>query len=87
MTGEKLTKWKTKPKVIHRARKIREDGAVSAACFATPRPINLQVATWTIRDDAVTCRKCIEARRAGKANYRALPSEAGPSPQSGGRND
>jgi hypothetical protein len=49
-----------KPKIIHRAGKIRPDGAVSARCFVRPRPINLRLSTWTIRDLAVTCPKCLE---------------------------
>jgi len=48
-------------KPIHRAKHIRADGAVSALCFAAPRKINLRQATWTLRDDAVTCPKCREA--------------------------
>jgi len=45
------------PKPIHRAKGIREDGAVSALC-SPRRAINLKVATWTNRDVAVTCKKC-----------------------------
>lgn len=45
-------------KVYHMAAKIRPDGAVSALCYKRPRAINLRVATWTIRPEAVTCPKC-----------------------------
>jgi hypothetical protein len=48
-----------RPKIIHRGDKIRLDGAVSARCFASARAIDLKRATWTLRDDAVTCPKCI----------------------------
>jgi hypothetical protein len=53
---------KTNPyqKIYHRAKHIRSDGAVSALCFKTPRKINLKRALWTIRDEAVTCRKCLK---------------------------
>jgi hypothetical protein len=46
------------PKIYHRAKSIREDGAVSALCFKQERPINLRIASWTNRDEAVTCPKC-----------------------------
>lgn len=45
-------------KIVHRAGKTRPDGAVSAQCFAKPRPIDLKRATWTLRREAVTCPKC-----------------------------
>ena len=54
-------------KVIHRAGLVSRTGKVSARCFPTPRPINLKVASWTLRDDAVTCPKCqawIKGRKA-----------------------
>lgn len=38
---------------------IREDGAVSALCFKRPRKIDLTRSSWTIRDEAVTCSKCL----------------------------
>lgn len=46
-------------KPIHFAAKIRPDGAVSALCSKTPRAINLNVSSWTLRREAVTCRKCV----------------------------
>ena len=45
-------------KIYHRAAGFNERGGVSALCFSRPREINLRVASWTIRDDAVTCPKC-----------------------------
>ena len=45
-------------KVYHYAAHFRDDGAVSALCFEKPKAINLKVACWTIREDAVTCQKC-----------------------------
>lgn len=56
-----------KPKTIHRASKIRPDGAVSAVCYSTPRAIDLKRATWTLRADAVTCPKCMELQQYGKS--------------------
>ncbi len=47
-----------KPKVYHRAHLVSERG-VSALCFRRPRSIDLRRATWTNRDDAVTCKKCL----------------------------
>ena len=45
-------------RAYHRATKIRNDGSVSALCFKSPRAIDMRRATWTIRDEAVTCPKC-----------------------------
>lgn len=50
-----------RPKLYHKAAALREDGAVTALCFSSPRPIDLKVALWTIRDDAVTCPRCRKA--------------------------
>jgi hypothetical protein len=46
-------------KPIHLAAKIRADGRVSAACFTKPRAICLGLASWTLRPEAVTCKKCL----------------------------
>jgi hypothetical protein len=54
------TKLWPRTKKIHYAKGIREDGAVSALCFVSPRAINLKVATWTNRPEAVTCGDCQE---------------------------
>lgn len=59
-----------KPKAVHRGKLVDEHGNVSALCYARPRPIDLSKATWTNRDEAVTCRRCLalmEALRAAKA--------------------
>jgi len=53
-----------RPKVYHRGHLVNSDGGVSALCFKSPRPINLAVAMWTNRDDAVTCPKCKAMLRA-----------------------
>lgn len=45
-------------KTVHLAGRVRGDGAISAACYRTPKPIDLAISTWTIRPDAVTCPKC-----------------------------
>ncbi|HEV2674177.1 MAG TPA: hypothetical protein VGV37_06505 [Aliidongia sp.] len=61
MIDQKTTNPKAPgPRIYHRAKGIREDGAVSALCFTSPRAINMKVATWTIRDEAVTCPRCLE---------------------------
>lgn len=46
-------------KVYHMADKTDGRGAVSALCYKRPRPINLKIALWTLRADAVTCRACL----------------------------
>jgi hypothetical protein len=53
----------TPHKTIHFGAKIRADGAVSAACFKMPHPIDPKRASWTIRTDAVTCARCKRALR------------------------
>ena len=45
-------------KTIHRASKINNKGEASALCFKRDHPIDLNRASWTIRDDLVTCQKC-----------------------------
>ena len=50
----------------HRADKVSDKG-VSALCFAVPRAISLTRASWTIRDEAVTCKKCLEAMKGRKS--------------------
>ena len=45
-------------KTYHFADKIDEDGNVSALCFKAPKAIDLGRASWTIRAEAVTCRRC-----------------------------
>ena len=58
-------------KILHRAAKIRNDGAVSAKCFASPHPIDLTRALWTIRDEAVTCPRCRRVMREEAEEMRA----------------
>jgi hypothetical protein len=53
-------------KTIHKAGKINQLGGVSAICFKSPRSIDLQRATWTICDEAVTCRICLAILAAAK---------------------
>jgi hypothetical protein len=52
-------------KKYHRAKRIRDDGAVSALCFVKDRRIDLSRAGWVMDDKRVTCPDClkiIEAR-------------------------
>lgn len=51
-----------KAKIYHKAAKLGPNGAVSAVCYATPRPIPMKTQTWTLRWEAVTCRKCLAKR-------------------------
>jgi hypothetical protein len=46
-------------RTYHRAAKVDDKGRVSALCSPVPRAINMKVATWTNRDEAVTCTKCL----------------------------
>jgi hypothetical protein len=53
-------------KTIHRGALITENGDVSALCFASPHPIDLKRSTWTLRDSAVTCKRCLVVMAAKK---------------------
>lgn len=49
-------------KVYHFAALFSEKGGASALCYVRPRAINLKAGqSWTIREEAVTCPKCIKA--------------------------
>ena len=41
-------------------------GSASALCFKRPRAINLSVALWTFRWEAVTCKKCLRLKPKGQ---------------------
>ena len=45
-------------KIYHKATQVNSSGGVSALCFHKPKAINLARASWTLRDDQVTCKKC-----------------------------
>lgn len=49
-------------RTVHMMALMADNGDVSPVCAETPRPINLNKATWTVRWDAVTCRKCLKLR-------------------------
>lgn len=55
-------------RVYHLARMVNRNGEVSPWCSKKPKAIDLSVATWTNRLDAVTCSKCIK-------NYKAEESK------------
>jgi hypothetical protein len=46
-------------KVYHKAKMVAPDGSVSPLCAGTPRALDLSKELWTLRDDAVTCKKCL----------------------------
>jgi hypothetical protein len=50
-------------KTVHMFGKASKDGfgRISAKCFKSARPIDMQRATWTINPKRVTCRKCLKA--------------------------
>lgn len=43
---------------VHLARHVAPDGQVSAWCYASPRPIPMHTATWTMQLRFVTCSRC-----------------------------
>src|SRR5258708_724565 len=60
-------------KVRHFAGKINEAGQVSALCFDPPKPIRLAVASWVLKAEHVTCKKCkkliAETDKIGRADF------------------
>jgi hypothetical protein len=46
-------------KPYHKGARMNQKGGVSALCFKKPRAINLSQASWTTKDEAVTCKKCL----------------------------
>ncbi len=46
-------------KIVHRAKHLHPDGSVSPLCATSTRAINTRRASWTLRDDAVTCKRCL----------------------------
>lgn len=55
--GEEEAVKAVKQRVYHYAAKTSEAG-VSALCFKVPRAIDMKRASWTLREEAVTCPKC-----------------------------
>lgn len=45
-------------KIYHFGCAVNEEGDMVALCYNRPRTIDLKIATWTIRPEAVTCPKC-----------------------------
>jgi len=53
-------------RIIHKATKVNQNGNVSALCFKSPRSINMKTSTWVLRDEAVTCPRCLVILAAAK---------------------
>lgn len=57
-----------RPRTYHRAKFIGPHGQVSALCFEIPHAIDLtKRQTWTLRDEAVTCTRCLAVIKARSA--------------------
>ncbi|KKL91160.1 hypothetical protein LCGC14_1897460 [marine sediment metagenome] len=54
-----MTDSGNRPKICHKAKKVCSGGGVSPLCAVKPRRINLKVATWTLTNRFVTCKKCL----------------------------
>jgi hypothetical protein len=46
-------------RIAHKAVKFAPNGDASALCSDKPRAINMRSATWVLRDEAVTCKRCL----------------------------
>jgi hypothetical protein len=62
-----------KPKTVHRGTHVNAEGGVKALCYGVPRAIDLTRATWTNRDEAVTCPKCRRIIASAKADLSLQP--------------
>jgi hypothetical protein len=59
-TGEYMEDDPCHDRIYHMAKLLRSDGkAVSPLCAEKPRRINLSRELWTIRPEAVTCKRCL----------------------------
>jgi hypothetical protein len=63
-------------KPVHRAALIGPNGDVSALCSAKPRAIDPKKASWTNRDEAVTCSRCKAAIEHGREADAIAPEAA-----------
>lgn len=55
-------------KIRHMAKLIRSDGAVSPFCAAEPKAISMARESWTMRMEAVTCKKCLAVIQAADSD-------------------
>ena len=46
-------------RIAHKAIKFAPNGDASALCSDRPKAINMRSATWVLRDEAVTCKRCL----------------------------
>lgn len=56
--------WPVDPPVtrlVHKAKGVNDSGDVSSICRPT-RPINMARATWSLRWEVVTCKRCLAKR-------------------------
>ncbi len=53
-----------RPRIRHLARFVDEWGNVSPWCAKKPRALDMKKAIWTNRLDAVTCKRCRDAKAA-----------------------
>ena len=47
-------------KIVHKAKLVSTTGDVSPLCAKRPKKIDLAKESWTLRDSAVTCPKCLK---------------------------
>jgi hypothetical protein len=53
-------------KVYHKAALMKPQGQVSPVCAKKPRALNLNRELWTLRWEAVTCKKCLALKPEGE---------------------
>ena len=66
---QRLIEYGYAEKIRQRAKLVSQNGDVSPLCAIKPRRINLKKESWTNRDGAVTCPKCLEIIK-GRTNGR-----------------
>lgn len=52
-------------KIVHKAKLVSDKGDVSPLCAKKPRKVNMNKENWTLRNEAVTCPKCLKELTAG----------------------
>lgn len=50
-------------RVYHMAALVSDKGDISPVCAKTVRKLNLAKELWTLRWEAVTCKKCLKRRQ------------------------
>lgn len=59
-------------RITHKAVKFAPNGDASALCSERPRAINMRTSTWTLRDEAVTCKRCLAKLKTAQPSVKGV---------------